>query len=213
MNLQSPIGILGGSFDPVHHGHLRSALDICDALSLSSVHLLPNYMSPHKSVSHADDSHRLAMLELATSNCPQLTIDARELNTSSACFTVDTLENLRKLHPNQPLCFLMGMDSLRSFTHWHRWQDILKLCHLVVSARPGWDIPTEGDCAALLDQYQTTDYEQLHQQLAGCIFLHEAYPLSISSSEIRTLCRRDKSCQFLVPDSVNQYIRQHKLYR
>ncbi len=213
MSLDSPIGILGGSFDPVHHGHLRSALDICDALSLSSVHLLPNYISPHKSVSHASDHHRLAMLKLATANCPQLAIDEQELKTNNACFTVDTLEKLRAHYPNSPLCFLMGMDSLRSFTHWHRWQDILKLCHLVVSARPGWEVPSDGDSAALLAQHQTTDYRQLHQQMAGNIFLHQAYPLSISSSDIRALCRNEQSCQFLVPDSVNEYIAKHQLYR
>jgi len=213
MNLLNPIGILGGSFDPIHHGHLRSALDVCDALTLDSVHLLPNYMSPHKSVSHANDNHRLTMLKLATENCPQLIIDEQELNTNSACFTVDTLEKLRQLNPNRPLCFLMGMDSLHSFTHWHRWQDILKLCHLVVSERPGWRIPQDGEVAQLLAKHQIKDHQQLHQQLAGGIYLHRAHPLSISSSEIRALCRQQKSCQFLLPDSVSGYIEQHRLYR
>lgn len=213
MGLSEPIGILGGSFDPVHHGHLRSALDVCDALSLESVHLLPNYISPLKSVIHASDIHRVAMLQLATEDCPQLTIDLRELSTSEASFTVDTLEQLRQLHPQRPLCFLIGMDSLHSLTYWHRWQEILTLCHLVVSARPGWQIPVDGEVATLVTTHRVHDSKALHQQLAGAIYIHEAYPLSISSSEIRSLCQHNKSCQFLLPQNVLNYINKHQLYR
>jgi len=213
MSLQQPIGILGGSFDPVHHGHLRSALDICDTLALDCVHLLPNFMSPHKSVSHASDVHRLAMLTLATETCDQLTIDPQEINSNEACFTVDTLEIIRLRHPNSPLCFLMGMDSLCAFTRWHRWQDILTLCHLVVSARPGCEAPTQGETAQLLSERQVIDSQLLTQQLSGHIYLHQANPLAISSTEIRALCRVNKSSQFLVPDNVNHYITKHQLYR
>jgi len=213
MELQQAVGILGGSFDPIHHGHLRSALDVCDSLALDGIHLLPNFISPHKSISHASDHHRLAMLTLAIEDCEKLRIDPQELNSNTSCFTIDTLEKLRLSHPTSPLCFLMGMDSLRSFTHWHRWQDILDLCHLVVSARPGWDLPTDGDVAQLLTQRQVNEPSALHQQLAGKIYLHQAYPLAISSSEIRELCRREKSIKFLVPNNVQQYISKHQLYR
>jgi len=212
VNLLSPIGLLGGSFDPIHHGHLRSAIDVCDLLNLQQVELLPNYMSPHKSLTHASNDHRMTMLKLAITDCPQLVINAQELISQQACYTVDTLTKLRDLYPTRPICFLIGMDSLLNLSTWHRWQDILDLCHLVVSARPGSSQPTIGVISDILTQRQTLDAHALHAQLSGLIFIHQTHPLAISSSEIRTLCSQQKSCQFLVPHGVFQYIQKHQLY-
>jgi len=212
MSLQPPIGLLGGSFDPIHHGHLRSAIDVCNLLKLQCIELLPNYMSPHKSQTHASNDHRMAMLTLAIDGCPQLAINDSELMSQQACYTVDTLAKLRELHPTRPICFLIGMDSLLNLTTWHRWQDILDLCHLVVSARPGSNLPDKGVIAQLLTERQTTDENALNMRAGGLIYLHQAHPLAISSSEIRALCAQQQSCQFLVPQNVYHYIKSHQLY-
>ena len=211
--MQQAVGIFGGSFDPIHHGHLRSAIDVADLLKLHSIHLLPNYRSPHKQQNQSSNQHRLNMLNLAIENCDQLVIDEQEINVSSASYTVNTLQQLRHRYPHRPLCFLMGMDSLLSFTTWHRWQDILSLCHLVVSQRPGWPLPTTGDIAKLLTNHRCFDIADIHNNLAGRILIHHAHPLSISSSEIRKLRQQNKSCQYLLPQNVNDYIISHQLYQ
>ena len=213
VNIQQAIGLLGGSFDPVHHGHLRSAIDVADLLNLQSIYLLPNFRSPHKTANQSSNQHRLDMLRLATSDCEQLEVDEQEITVPGASYTVDTLQSMRQQHPNRPLCFLMGMDSLLSFTTWHRWQDILSLCHLVVSSRPGWSLPLTGDIVRLLTDHRTDDVNDLQRRLAGHIFIHEAHPLSISSSEIRQLRQQNKSCQFLLPKNVNDYLIKHQLYQ
>ncbi|PKF57575.1 nicotinic acid mononucleotide adenylyltransferase [Alteromonadales bacterium alter-6D02] len=211
--MKKPIGLFGGTFDPIHHGHLRSALDIASVLDLEYINIVPNHRSPHKQSNNTSNEHRLAMLKLAVEHCPQLSIDERELHVEGPSYTVNTLETLRTNHPERPICFLMGMDSLLSFTKWHRWQDILSVCHLVVSQRPGWPLPDQGEIAQLLDKHRCIDADILHQTLNGHIFIHHAHPLSISSSEIRDLTSRNQTCQFLLPDAVNAYIVKHRLYQ
>jgi len=207
------IGIMGGTFDPVHFGHLRSALDIAQDLNLATIYLMPNSVPPHKEQPSATNQQRLQMLTLATSNCPNITIDTRELNAAGKSYSVLALQALRKELPNTPLCFLMGMDSLLSLTRWHRWQDLLSLCHLVVSQRPGWSVPQTGEIAQLLAKHRCHHSDELQQQLCGKIMIHQAYPLAISSSQIRQLIQTKKSPQYLLPDSVIDYIKQQQLYR
>ena len=211
--MKRAIGVLGGTFDPIHLGHLRSALDIAQDQKLAKVYLMPNHTPPHKKQPQASNEQRLTMLKLATEHCAQLTIDTRELDCDGLSYSVLALESLRQEHPDTPLCFLMGMDSLLSFTTWHRWQDILSLCHLVVSSRPGWSLPLTGDVQRLLADHHTDDINELQRSLAGHIFIHEAHPLSISSSEIRQLRQQGKSCQFLLPQNVNDYLIKHQLYQ
>ena len=210
--MKQAIGILGGTFDPVHFGHLRSALDIAYDLNLAKVQLMPNSTPPHKSQAQASDQQRLAMLNLATSKCDKLGVDSRELISGGLSYSVLALEQLRQEYPDTPLCFLMGMDSLLSLTSWHRWQELLTLCHIVVSQRPGWPVPQTGITAKLIEQHRCDDISQLSSQLAGKIVIYQAHPLAISSSQIRTQIKQHKSIEFLLPESVDQYIKQHKLY-
>ena len=211
--MKPPIGILGGTFDPVHFGHLRSALDIAQDLNLASIHLMPNSTPPHKSQPVASNQQRIALLTLATQDCRQLVIDRREIISGGLSYSVLALTQLRAELPDTPLCFLMGMDSLLSLTSWHRWQELLSLCHIVVSQRPGWAIPTSGEIAELLNQHQCNDYHELAKQLSGKIIIYQAHPLAISSSQIRTLRQQHKSIQYLLPESVIEYITQQNLYR
>lgn len=211
--MKPAIGILGGTFDPVHFGHLRSALDIAQDLDLASVHLMPNNTPPHKKQARASNRQRLTMLEIATKNCDKLHIDARELATGGMSYSVLAMAALRSELPDTPLCFLMGMDSLLTLTTWHRWQELLSLCHIIVSQRPGWPLPQTGDVAALIARHRCHDYGELAQQLAGKIVIYQAHPLAISSSQIRALIHHKKSPQFLLPDDVIGYINQQQLYR
>lgn len=211
--MKPAIGLLGGTFDPVHFGHLRPALDLLHKLNLDHITLIPNHQPPHRDAPGATSAQRLAMINLAIANCPELAVDDREMQQDKLSYTVDTLVQLRKELPDTPLCFLMGMDSLLSFTRWHRWQDILRFCHLVVSYRPGWHPPESGETAELLKQRQVTDPALLHQRLAGNILLSKQTELAISSSQIRELTGKGLSSQYLLPDPVRDYINAANLYR
>ncbi|NRA70181.1 MAG: nicotinate-nucleotide adenylyltransferase [Gammaproteobacteria bacterium] len=210
--MKRAIGVLGGTFDPIHLGHLRSALDIAQDLKLAKVYLMPNHTPPHKKQPQASNEQRLTMLKLATEHCAQLTIDTRELDCDGLSYSVLALESLRQEHPDTPLCFLMGMDSLLTLTRWHRWQDLLTLSHIIVSQRPGWPLPQTGEIANLLSQHRCIDANELNQNLAGKIMVYHAHPLAISSSQIRALIKNKKDPQFLLPDPVIRYIRQQSLY-
>lgn len=210
---KAAIGFLGGTFDPIHFGHLRPALEIQQALNLHSLYLMPNYISPHKSKSLASPQQRIDMVKLAIQDTPSLQIDTQELLRESASYTVDTLKLLRIQHPNTPLCFIMGMDSLIHFDTWHHYQDILTYCHLVISHRPGWTPEFNETVSHLLNQHQTTNPETLHQKLAGFIYFQSTTQLAISSSDIRTLLSSQQPIDFLTPGSVCDYIHQQHCYR
>lgn len=213
------IGIFGGSFNPVHHGHLRSALDICQDLNLTKIIFMPTFVSPHKSGKQLinndsvqrNNEHRFNMLKLAISDCVKFEVSDYEMTRKDISFTINTIEHFRNKHPNSPLFFLMGLDSLLSFTRWHRWQDILSHCHLVVSHRPGYDISDE-QTTQLLNTYQTTSMQDLHSSLGGAIYLHQAHPLQISSSNIRELTNKAQAISYLTPPAVENYIKKHQLY-
>ena len=139
---------------------------------------MPTYMSPHKTSGDIDTTHRLSMLKLATEHCTALQCSDFEIERQQVSYTVDTIEHFRAKYPQTPLCFLMGMDSFINFTSWHRWQDILKQCHLVVSHRPGYSIENQSDASNLLKAHQTSSIEQLHNTPSGLIYMHDAHPVA-----------------------------------
>lgn len=223
--MKPAIGLFGGSFDPVHHGHLRSALDVCQHLSLQQVTFIPTFVSPHKtkdvttiknSLTEPDNNvdiyHRFIMLETAIKDCQQFAVSDYEIKQPKVSFTVDTIKHFRQKNPNSPLFFLMGMDSFVNFTTWHCWQEILEQCHLIVSHRPGYNVGKESNASQLLAKHQTTSIKHLHSTLGGSIYLHEDHPLSISSSNIRTLVNERQSITYLTPPNVEHYIKKHQLY-
>ncbi|WP_025562675.1 nicotinate-nucleotide adenylyltransferase [Psychromonas sp. SP041] len=206
------IGFLGGTFDPIHFGHLRPALEIQQALNLQSLYLLPNYIAPHKEKTLASTEQRIEMVKLAIQETPELQLNTQELLRSTPSYTVDTLKLLRKQYPDTPLCFIMGMDSLINFDSWYQYQDILNYCHLVVSHRPGWN-PTFNDVVSkLLSDHQIQDPALLHRSLAGCVYFQSTSQLAISSSQIRHLLSTQQSIHFLTPQSVCTYIKEQHCY-
>lgn len=207
------IGFLGGSFDPIHNGHLLPAVEVAQALQLKQLFLMPNHIAPHKAGSHCNASQRVKMVELAINDHNQLNIDTRELNRHGASYTVETLKEIQAAHPDSPICFIMGMDSLIHFDTWHQWQDILNYCHLVICSRPGWQGKFNNTIQTLLDKHQTKNIENLHQLQAGTIYFQATKQFDISSTQIRYNIKHNNSIENLLPNSVYNYIKQHQLYK
>jgi len=209
---QHAIGFLGGSFDPIHNGHLLPAVEVAQALALKQLFLMPNHIAPHKSSSHCNATQRCNMVQLAIQNYPLLKIDQRELNRDNASYTIETLKEIRTEHPTTPICFIMGMDSLIQFNSWFQWQDILNYSHLIICARPGWESDFNSTIQALLNKHQTDNIDELHQYLSGKIYFQTTKQYAISSTQIRDNIRHNKPIKHLLPPAVHNYIEKHQLY-
>ncbi|NHI02164.1 MULTISPECIES: nicotinate-nucleotide adenylyltransferase [Oceanimonas] len=207
-----PIGLLGGTFDPIHVGHLRTAIQAQEQLGLAEVRLLPNHIPPHRATPDSAPRHRLAMTRLAAAATPGLTVDERELRRTTPSYTVETLIELRRELGSRPLCFIMGMDSLCNLDKWHRWPELLDHAHLVVSHRPGWTPSLNDTLEQLYRRHGTRDRERLHRVPAGHIFLLDNPELEVSSTQIRDGIRAGNNPQYLLPEAVANYIRQQGLY-
>ncbi|AGH80687.1 nicotinate (nicotinamide) nucleotide adenylyltransferase [Psychromonas sp. CNPT3] len=210
---QQAIGFLGGTFDPIHFGHLRPALEVCERVNLQTLFLLPNHIAPHKSSAQCSATRRAHMVRLAIKAQPKLRIDTRELNRAQASYTIDTLKELKQDYPHTPICFIMGMDSLLSFDSWHQWQDILNYCHLIVCHRPGWKCDFNNKISALLKAHKTSHKDDLHCLQAGKIYFQETTQLEVSSSQIRDALQQHRSIDYLLPNSVIDYIKTQQLYK
>jgi nicotinate-nucleotide adenylyltransferase len=209
---KAPIGLLGGTFDPIHIGHLRPAIEARDAIGLAEIRLIPNHIPPHRANPFCSSEQRLAMVKLAAAENAGFVVDERELKRDKPSWTIDTLIELRHELPDTPLCFLMGMDSLLGLPGWHRWQELLDHAHLVVSVRPGWQPDYPGEVAELLARHHTTDATALHQRLAGHIWLADNQPIELSATRLRALLAAGEDPRYLLPPSVADYIRQQGLY-
>ncbi len=207
------MGILGGTFDPVHLGHLRSARELMAALSLDEVRFIPCGIPPHRELPVAPASIRQAMVEAAIAPCSRFRLDTRELETGSPSYTVTTLSSLRNEFPLIPLCLFLGMDAFESLPGWHRWQEVIDLAHIVVAHRPGWSVPQEGALSELLADKLTDRAGKLHEEPAGCLFIHGVTQLEISSTAIRTLIASGEDPQFLVSRAVQTIIENSGCYR
>lgn len=205
------LGVLGGTFDPVHNGHLRLALEMAAALGLDRVHLVPAARPPHREPPVAGDRDRAQMLEAAVADVPALTPDLRELRRAGPSYTVLTLEELRAEHPRRPLCFLLGMDAFCALDTWHRWRELLELAHLGLARRPGAPRP-RGEPGRILEQRQVDNPAALGDKLSGNIAVIDIPMLDISASRVRRLLAAGQDARFLVPDPVLALIHQRGLY-
>jgi nicotinate-nucleotide adenylyltransferase len=201
------IGILGGTFDPIHYGHLRTALDVQQQLGLDEIRLIPLRDPPHRPQPTLSAPQRLALLHAAVDDTPLFRIDTRELERSGKSYTLDTLQSLRKEQPQAVFCLLLGSDAFNGFSHWHQPEAILGLTHLVVMQRPG-----EPDPAGYHERV-THNPQDLQQQQAGLILLLPVTQLEISATRIRQLLRRGQSPRYLLPEAVLELIRKRRLYQ
>lgn len=206
------IGIFGGSFDPIHFGHLRPALEILEALSLDSMHFFPSGQPPHRGAPAASAPVRLAMLQAAVAGEPRFQVDERELRRATPTYTFETLEELRRERGHDRLVLVLGLDAFLGFTTWHRWQEILGLAHLVVAHRPGSALDAHGEIAMLVQEREVDDAQALMEREAGHIMLMPVTPLEISSSRVREMAARGADLRYLVPDPVRALIQDSHCY-
>ena len=203
------IGILGGTFDPVHIGHLRLALEMREALALDEVRLVPARMPNLRDAPGASAAARVAMLELATAGTP-LVLDTRELLRDERSYTIDTLQSLREEVGNRPLCFILGQDAFNRLPDWHRWSELLNYAHLAVATRPGYAPPGDPRLQELLTRAITG--AELSQRPAGGIVLQPIPLLPVAATDLRARLKAGRSIDFLTPPSVVGYIETHHLY-
>ena len=209
---QGPLGLFGGTFDPIHNGHLRTAFELLRALKLAEVRFMPTGNPPHRESTQADAEQRLAMVRAAVADQPGFTVDDREVRRTGLSYSVDTLAELRAEFPRRPLCLLLGMDAFLGLPNWHRWQEILELAHVVVAHRPGWKAPTQGPLGEVMVDRGTGGIRDLHGSKAGKIYVHAVTQLEISSTELRQLLVAGGDPRYLVPDSVRDVVRELGCY-
>ncbi|MGZ5000135.1 MAG: nicotinate-nucleotide adenylyltransferase [Methylomonas sp.] len=207
------IGIFGGTFDPVHYGHLRSALEVKEIFGLDEVRLIPCADPPHRGQPAVTAEMRLRMLELAVQGRHGLTVDTRELDRHKAdqtpSYMVDTLQSLRQDFPNEALLLFIGTDAFKHLTAWHQWQHLFDYAHIAVMTRPGFETPALND---FFKARLAKNIDQLRQQRAGALYFQQITQLDISATAIRAMIARKQNPVFLLPDAVIEYIKQNKLY-
>lgn len=201
------IGILGGTFDPIHNGHLRTALDVQEALALDEIRLIPVSQPPHRQTPALSPQKRLALVVAAVADNPLFRVDDRELKRPGNSYTVDTLHAIRREIGDQPICLLMGSDAFRGFPTWHKPDEILQLAHLVVMQRPNEENPS------IHRERVTTDPASLRESPGGRIFFQQVTQLAISATDIRERLQQGRSPHWLLPDAVLEIIEQNNLYR
>lgn len=206
------IGVFGGTFDPIHFGHLRPALEVGETLGLQQVRMLPSANPPHRSSPSAPAVHRLAMLERAVAGQPLLCADDCELRREGPSYMVDTLRHFRSVHPDSPLVLVVGQDAANGLDSWHRWRDLFELAHIVVMLRPGQAANYGDELGRMIDRRAAPSAGELHHRPAGLTFSLPVSQLDISATEIRALVGAGRSIAYLTPPAVAGYIAHHGLY-
>jgi len=206
------IGILGGTFDPVHIGHLRGALEVAEQFALDELRLIPSARPPHRETPQVSAEDRLAMVRLAVAGVAPLAVDDRELKRAKPSYTIDTLESLRaELAAEDQLFLLVGWDAFCGLPSWHRWEELLEHAHILVLQRPDADSEPPEALRNLLAARSVNDPQALSGPSGQIAFVWQT-PLEVSASQIRQLLASGKSVRFLVPDAVLAYIHAHGLY-
>lgn len=218
--LKAPIGIYGGTFDPIHYGHLRPCLELCETLGLDHVRFIPAFLPPHRNNPATEVEHRLEMVAQAIESETSFVLDDRDIMRGGPSYMVDTLKSLRRDFPDNPLCLLMGMDAFSGIERWYHWQELLGYAHIVVSQRPDTDFNALDLWSDSLSAfYQKHKYQQhradqqsMHHSLCGTIRLETVTQLSISATDIRQRLKNNQSIRFLVPETVISLIECYNLY-
>jgi nicotinate-nucleotide adenylyltransferase len=208
------IGLFGGTFDPIHLGHLHAADTALNVLDLDCLRLVLSARPSHRQAPIASAEHRWTMLQLAVADRARLIADDTELRRSEPSYTVVTLEDLRsRIGERESLAWLIGWDAYQDLPTWFRWREMLELTHLVVVRRPGQGRPLEGTIEAFSRAHYAPALEALHAEPAGCVHFMTSPMLDISASEIRNALAAGRDVADLLPPAVWAYIRQRELYR
>lgn len=211
--IKKSIGILGGTFDPVHNGHVQLAQKVREHFHLDEVCLLPCNIPAHKPQPIASAQQRADMVKCAIDNQPGLTLDEREIHRPGPSYMVDTLTSIRQeVGTEYAVSLIVGMDSYLSLPTWHRWQEVIVMSHLIVMERVMWGRPANGVLADLYAEHGTTQPNDLSSTPAGRIAFYDEHSLDVSASEIRKRIKERESVHYLLPEPVWDYIRVHGLY-
>ena len=206
------IGILGGTFDPVHSGHLACADYVLRQLALDEVRLMPCHLPPHRATPGVSSAERAAMVKLAIAGLPKLKLETLELHKNTPSYTVDSLRQLQQQEPDCRFYFIIGMDSLCYFRSWKDWRGILQCADLLVCQRPGYS-QHEGDAPTLLAQFGQPDLTRLRQAKSGAIMLLDNKLIDISASAIRQQLQQGCLAADTLDPAVLNYIKSHRLYQ
>tara|TARA_B100000029_G_scaffold68114_1_gene60597 strand:+ start:337 stop:999 length:663 start_codon:yes stop_codon:yes gene_type:complete len=212
--MRNGIAVLGGTFDPVHHGHLESARAIRDVLSVEEVRLIPSFQPPHRNPPESSAEHRLAMLRAAMVDLPNIAVDDREIRREGVSFTVDTLTSLRReVGLGVPIYFIMGMDAFCTLDEWYEWQEITELAHIVVLQRPGHEMQLSEDMVKWIKGRESANVEELQNNPGKRVCFLELEQISVSSTDIRRAFHCGEVPEAKLPRAVSSYIKSHDLYQ
>ena len=219
--MNPPIGIYGGTFDPIHYGHLRPCLELCESLKLDHVRFIPAFLPPHRDNPATEVVHRLEMVAKAIESEALFVLDEREIQRGGPSYMVDTLKSLRQDFPDNPLCLLMGMDAFSGIESWSHWQELLDYAHIIVTQRPDTDFHALDLWSDSLNQFyqkyksqnNNTSSQNIHNSLHGLIQLESVTQLSISATDIRKRIKNSQSIRFLTPEPVIKLIECYNLYK
>jgi nicotinate-nucleotide adenylyltransferase len=207
------VALLGGTFNPIHFGHLNLANCLVDYLQVESVRMIPCAIPPHRETPSVSAEQRLAMLQLAIDDHPLLTSDDLELRKSTPSYSIETVQQIRQqVGEETPLFFCIGMDSLLTIDSWHHWQQLLDYCHLAICPRPGYKLPIKGHLAEWIEQNLCDDIDRIKTLAQGCLHLCKIPLKDISSTAIRDSIKCAQSIDHLTPKSVVNFITKHSLY-
>ncbi len=210
------IGLLGGTFNPIHFGHLRMAQELVDALNLAEIRFIPSANPPHKAVPMVSAHQRAKMVELAIADNPAFRLDTRELDRQGASYTIDTLISLREeLGKNVSLCLIMGSDAFTKLDTWQRWDELLDHCHIILVQRPSKQVQSKlsEQLTAFLESHYTENADDLAEKPAGYVHMQPITAQDIAATSIREKLMAGKIVKYLVPDQVLAYIQQQQIYK
>lgn len=205
-SLKGVLGLFGGTFDPVHNGHLRAAYELKHRLGIEQIHFLPAGQPPHRPEPLAPIGLRLQMLEAALADEPGCCVDRREIDREGPSYSVDTARSFRSEYPEHVLCLMLGMDAFLDLPTWHRWKELLDLVNFVVARRPGTSLPGSGELGRLLQQRRVVPDAALTWARCGQIVIQDVTQLEIASTDLRESIRAGIRPRFLVPPAVGKII-------
>ena len=203
------IGVNGGTFDPIHYGHLRPALEVQQQLGLDQVLFVPCYQPVHRATPQVSAEQRCAMIELAIENQPRFALEKIEIERGGPSYMVDTLASLKHRMPDASFVLMMGSDAFAKFDSWQNWQGILQLANLVVMHRPGEKMPTEGEVGKIYQTHQVARLTETSGQIIDLVVTQ----LDISSTRVRQQIKDGNSADYLLPPNVMAFIQKHGLYQ